>query len=273
MNILTFDIEEWYCIFINIAEEKKTYSIKDSLLKLLNIMEVHNIKPTFFILASFAKKNPQIIYDIAQKYDIGSHGLNHDLVESMSYKDFQNDIAESIRILEDITGKKVTKYRAPGFSISNKEYFKAIVDSGIETDCSLSAINHFYGNKMIDKSQICIIEYNGIKIKEFPPSIFNFLGKDLGFLGGGYFRLFPYRMLKYCMNKHRDYNLIYLHPSDFDVNQPMISEYSFLEKFKRRVGVQTAEKKLIRMLSEFGFTDIVTAEKVIDWSNIPIVQL
>ena len=46
-----------------------------------------------------------------------------------------------------------------------------------------------------------------------------------------------------------------------------------IRKFKSYVGLKGAEKKLRQWLSDFRFTDIATAEKDIDWDNVPIIKL
>ncbi|MBR1768966.1 MAG: DUF3473 domain-containing protein [Bacteroidales bacterium] len=273
MNILTFDIEEWYCNFVEPEGIDKTYSIKDRLLELLSLLDEYGITPTFFVVSSFAERHPEIIHRIAQKYDIGSHSSLHMLAQTQSYNEFYKDIVSSIESLEKITGKKITKYRTPGFSIPNNEYLKILFDTPIEIDCSLCAKNHFYGKKILDTDEICLIEHNKRTIKEFPPTVLKVFNKEVGFLGGGYFRLFPYFMIKNWIKKHEDYNITYLHPSDFDINQPHLNIYSSFEKFKRYHGIQGAEKKLLRLFKDFSFIDIQKAESMINWQETKIIHI
>ena len=44
-------------------------------------------------------------------------------------------------------------------------------------------------------------------------------------------------------------------------------------KFKSYVGLKGAEKKLRKYLTEFEFTDIATAEGIVDWEKVPKVRL
>lgn len=273
MHILTFDIEQWWCNFIPTDNLDLSYSVKKRAEEILSLLEARNIMPTFFIVGEFAKQHPDLVRRIAQKYDIGSHGMTHNLVSQQSYKEFADDVLTSLHVLEDITGKKVTKYRAPGFSIPDNEYLKVLFDTPVETDCSLSAQNHFYGKKMLDTDSVTCLEHNGRRIKEFPPSVIGLAGRDLGFLGGGYFRLFPYFMIKKWLNAKQDYSLTYLHPSDFDTNQPRIASYSHFEKFKRYVGLKSSEKKLVRMLKDFAFCDVAYAQQQINWHEVPLVKI
>ena len=67
--------------------------------------------------------------------------------------------------------------------------------------------------------------------------------------------------------------MTYLHPRDFDATQPIINELSFLRKFKTYVGLKNAENKLEKWLSDFEFTDMATAIQMIDWENVPVVEI
>lgn len=277
MFILTFDIEEWYHLLdVECLKERTVYEsrIEENVDRLLQILKDTNTKATFFILGSIAKENKDLIRKIAERYDIGTHGFNHRTIDTLSEKEFQEDLLLSIKTIEDIVGKKITKYRAPGFSVWKESYFEVIADCGIEIDCSASSINHSYGKKIINESKPCIIECNGRRLKELPPTIISIVGKQIGFLGGGYFRLFPYWLIKkWSKELQNDYLLSYIHPRDLDYGQPMIKELPLNRKFKSYVGLRGAEKKLRQWLTDFSFTDIATAEKDIDWDNVPIIKL
>ncbi len=119
-----------------------------------------------------------------------------------------------------------------------------------------------------------ILEHNGIEIKEMPISTKNIFQKHIIFSGGGYFRLCPYWLIK-CWTKElqNDYLLSYIHPRDLDAGQPILQELPLTRKFKSYVGLKTAEKKLTRWLTDFNFIDIATADKQIDWSNVPKVKI
>ena len=65
----------------------------------------------------------------------------------------------------------------------------------------------------------------------------------------------------------------YLHPRDFDYNQPIIKELSLLRKFKSYVGLNGAESKFERWLIDFEFMDIGTAVEAINWAEVPVVEI
>ena len=117
-----------------------------------------------------------------------------------------------------------------------------------------------------------ILKYNGIELKEMPISYTKFLGNSIIFSGGGYFRLFPYSLIKKWSNQS-EYIMSYLHPRDFDPTQPVIKDLSMFRKFKSYVGLKGAANKLEKWLTEFEFIDIKTAVSQIDWNDVPIEQL
>jgi Predicted xylanase/chitin deacetylase len=277
VNILTIDIEEWFHLLnvdYLITDKQFEGRIENNVERLFSILEATDTKATFFILGSIAKNYPLLVKKIAERYDIGTHGYSHQLVSRFTKEEFKEDLQKSIKTIEDITRKKVNKYRAPGFSIRNKNYFEVISESGIEIDCSASSIKNSYGDKILNESRPCVICFEKIAIKEMPASVIGFLNKNIGFLGGGYFRLFPYWLIKrWTKELQDDYLLSYIHPRDLDYGQPMLKNLPMIRKFKSYVGLKGAEKKLRQWLNDFRFTDIATAEKDIDWDNVPVVKL
>jgi hypothetical protein len=109
-------------------------------------------------------------------------------------------------------------------------------------------------------------------VKEMPINLVNFLGKEMIFSGGGYFRLLPYTLIKQMMNKS-DYVMTYFHPRDFDKDQPMISDLSLVRRFKSYYGLGGALSKLERLIDDFEFIDIDEADKLINWDLAKNVEL
>lgn len=282
MNILTFDIEEWFHLLDNDStktlHEWNNYEsrIHKNMERVFSILEKPNQKASFFCLGWIAEKYPEIIREIVKRgYEIGSHTNMHQLVYEQNPKEFSNDVEKSIKTLEDISGQKITLFRAPGFSIKeeNKWAFDILIALGIKVDSSIFPAQRAHGGFSSYKSPYpSIIKYNGMELKELPINYTTIFGKPVIFSGGGYFRLFPYSLIKKWTNE-TDYVMSYLHPRDFDFGQPIIKELSLNRKFKSYVGLKGAEKKLTKWLNDFEFIDIDTAVKKINWENVPIVEI
>ena len=282
MKILTFDIEEWF----HILDNSKTKGIKEwlnfesrihaNMEKIFNIIDKTNSSATFFVVGWIAEKYPEIIKEIVSRgFEIGSHTHLHQLVYEQDRKTFKNDVEKSIKYLEDCSGKKVTSFRAPGFSITekNKWAFEVLFELGISKDLSVFPAGRAHGGLPSYKNPVpSILQYNGLKLKEFPINTYSVFGKPLIFSGGGYFRLLPYTLIKSWTN-NSEYVMTYFYPRDFDYKQPLIPGLSFSRYFKSYVGLKNCELKFEKWLKDFNFIDLNTADKIINWDKVPIVEL
>jgi len=79
-------------------------------------------------------------------------------------------------------------------------------------------------------------------------------------------------MIKEMMKKS-DYVMTYFHPRDFDPQQPIIKELSLMRKFKSYVGLNTSLNKVEKLITDFKFIDIATANQEIDWNTVKKVNL
>lgn len=282
MNILTFDIEEWFHILDNNSTrtEKEWDRYEDSLHqnmdRIFELLQRKNQKATFFCLGWVARKYPDIIKKIdSLGYEIGTHSDMHQLAYEQSKEEFAKDLDLSIKSIKDITGKKVRAYRAPGFSIKdeNKWVFEILLDRDIEVDCSIFPTKRAHGGfENFGVAEPAIVNINGLKIKEFPINLYKIGNKNIIFSGGGYFRFLPYWSIKNFMKKS-DYVMTYFHPRDFNPGQPMIKELSLIRKFKSYYGLKTAFAKLEKLIDDFEFIDLRTADQEINWDNTKIVNL
>lgn len=282
MNILTFDIEEWFHILDN--DSTKTTNewenfesrIHKNMERIFNILEKTNQKATFFCLGWIAEKYPEVIREILTNgHEIGSHSYYHQLVYEQRPQEFKNDTERSIKILEDLSGIKIKYYRAPGFSIkeSNKWAFEILVNLGIEVDSSIFPAARAHGGfPSFNSCEPSIISYQGINLKELPISYKKIMGQSIIYSGGGYFRLFPYHLIKKWAQES-NYIMTYFHPRDFDAEQPMIKDLSMARKFKSYVGLKGATPKLEQWLTDFEFIDMRTANNSINWQEVKKVKL
>ncbi len=282
MNILTFDVEEWFHLLDNDStrseEQWKRYEVRihENIDRIFRILEDTDTRATFFIIGWIAKTYPEVVKRIAEKYEIGSHTMNHQLVWQQTPDEFRQDVDSSIKRLQDLTGQPIKYFRAPGFSIRESEAwaFEIIHDLGIEIDCSVFPAHHAHGGMAsYGKGEPAIIEVNGKQIKEFPISTREVKGHHLIYSGGGYFRLFPYSLIHKWASQDKDYLLSYIHPRDLDAGQPMIKELPLTRRFKSYVGLKGAEGKLRRFLSDFKFSDISAANNLVDWNSVKHLYL
>ncbi len=282
MNILTFDIEEWFHLLdfdaTRTEAEWGKYEVRiyENVYRIFRLLEQTDSRATFFIIGWIAKRYPELVREIASRYQIGSHTMNHQLVWQQSSAEFREDVYSSQALLEDITGQKVTCFRAPGFSIRQSETwaFEILAELGIEYDCSVFPATHAHGGMpQYGIAEPALLTSGEYTIKEFPVTTKNLFGRHLIFSGGGYFRLAPYSLIKRWSKQCEDYLMTYIHPRDLDGEQPVLEGLSMARRFKSYVGVKRAEEKLRRYMTDFKFVDIATADATIDWNNVRRIEL
>lgn len=282
MNVLTFDVEEWFHLLdfdaTRTEAEWGKYEVRiyENVDRILDILERTNTKATFFIIGWVAKTYPDVVKKIAAKYQIGSHTMNHQLVWQQTPEEFRRDVESSVKLLQDITGQPVECFRAPGFSIRESEAwaFDILADLGIKYDCSIFPAHHAHGGMASYGAPVpSLIKHGNVTMKEFPVTAKDIMGKKIIFSGGGYFRLAPYWLIKKWSKESGDYLLSYIHPRDLDGGQPMLEGLPLKRKFKSYVGTKGAAEKLRHYLKDFKFTDVKTAADNICWEKVPIVSL
>ncbi|MFS4448416.1 polysaccharide deacetylase family protein [Maribacter sp. 2307UL18-2] len=282
MNILTFDIEEWFHILDNASTKtEREWSnfeprIHRNMETIYGILEETKVDATFFVVGWMAERFPEVIREIADRgYEIGSHTHLHQLVYEQDRPTFYKDVEKSIKTIEDCTGKKVTSFRAPGFSIMerNKWAFEVLYELGIRVDSSVFPTSRAHGGlPAYETATPSLLEYNGAVLKEFPINTRSVLGKSVIFSGGGYFRLLPYTFIKNSTKKS-DYVMTYFHPRDFDYEQPVIEGLSTSRRFKSYVGLKACESKLRKWINDFDFIDLNQAIAQVDWETTMRVDL
>lgn len=290
MNILTFDIEEWYLERVLYGGRDFKYQQYDeTFAKLIDDLDCYNIKATFFCLGKLAVERPGIIKKIAEKgHEVGCHSNEHTWLTKMDEQTLKIDTLDAVKALEDVSGQKVISYRAPAFSImpENKWAVNVLEDCGIENESSIfPATRDFGGYPTFPQDMPCYISYKGAKLKEYPISMVTVWGRKMAYSGGGYFRILPYWLVNNKMNK-KDYNICYFHLNDL-INQkikmksrkeyedyfhePGTLKNRLMRYIKSNIGNGDGYGKLNRLMSDNPFTSI--RDCGFDWTNANKIEL
>src|SRR5690606_19204028 len=100
--------------------------------------------------------------------------------------------------LEDQSGRRVTGFRAPSFSIvpGIEWAFDVLLEEGYRYDSSLFpvGVHPTYGYPC-PRGPHLVTRPGGI-LAELPPATLRLLGTNLPVGGGAYFRFLPYRLLR-----------------------------------------------------------------------------
>ena len=282
MNILTFDIEEWFHL-LDHPETRNEHKwlgfesrFEGNLERILAIINENNVNATFFCLGWIAEKYPKLIAKIAEQgYEIACHSSRHQLAFNQTPAEFKADLLKAKNQISSATGLEVTVYRIPGFSLTNKTLWALDIlsEEGFDVDSSVfPAVRGHGGLPQFISDKPCLIKTSSGLLREFPLNTKSILGNSIVFSGGGYFRLFPYFLLAKLF-KDSEYTMTYFHPRDFDPNQPVVDNLSLSRRFKSYVGLKGAEIKLRKILNKFDFIDVRTAVSKINWSDVPIIDI
>lgn len=287
MNIVSFDIEEWYA-YVDHGQHKEYDRYLDTILEKL---DERGQKGTFFCVGEMGRLFPSVIRKIqAHGHEIGCHSNIHTWLNKMTVEECREDTRCAVDSLEQCIGKKVKSYRAPAFSIgeNNKWSFEILVENGIERDASVfPAARDFGGFPCFGQNRPCVIEYNDIRIKEFPICTAKLFWKEFAYSGGGFFRFFPLSFVKRQMN-HNPYAMGYFHIGDLFpeysgvlskeayeayFKEPGTIKARYLRYVKTNMGKKTALNKLMKLMSDVDFVNLEQAEHLIDWEHAPIVKI
>ncbi len=292
MNILTFDIEEWYLeAFLHGGRKFKLDQYDDCFARLMDELDRLGIKATFFCVGKLAKGFPQVVKCISDRgHEVGCHSNEHTWLTKMDEATLRMDTSDALKALEDVSGKKVSAYRAPAFSITpnNKWAVGVLAECGIECDSSIfPAARDFGGYPEFPQDTPCLIRYGGSVLKEYPICITTIMGKTMAYSGGGYFRLLPYRLIEKTIKK-RDYNICYFHLNDLIsqkiklksraeyeeyFNEPGTLKNRLMRYIKSNIGTGDGYAKLVRLMEGRSLMSLRQAEDLIDWNKTKTIDL
>ena len=292
MNILTFDIEDWYIEKILHGNRLEKYAEYDRYLDIiLDTLDRYNLKGTFFCTGGMVTDYPEVIRKIEMRgHEIGCHSFRHKRLDKLNKNEVREDTHKAVDTLEQCIGHKVRSYRAPFFSISesNKWVFEILAEYGIDRDASVFPAKRDYGGyAQFEYQKPVLIDYNGIRIKEFPINTVSLLGKNVVYCGGGFFRIFPLGFIQRQMIKS-DYTITYFHISDFvsehfEVKTRKVYEDYYKEPgtffnrykraFKSYMGKKSALQKMTHLVESVHFVNLEQADSIIDWNRQSRISL
>ena len=287
MNLLTFDIEEWYLL----RKSGKGALYDRHLDEILEKLEQRGIKATFFCLGEMGNHFPEVVRKIQKLgHEVGCHSNTHLWLNKMSVEECREDTHAAVDTLEQCIGEKVKSYRAPAFSIgeSNKWAFEVLAENGITRDASIFPVSRDVGGfPSFGQETPCLVDYDGVRMQEFPICTTKVLGKELAYSGGGYFRFYPLGFVERSMKK-APYSMFYFHIGDLIpehggvlskkayeayFKEPGTIKARYMRYFKMNMGKKNALNKVLRLLNDHEFINLPQAEEQIDWQQVPVVKL
>ena len=267
MNMLTFDVEEWFHANYDTMDPGR-YRGQGSHFRfqmdtLLQLCRESDCRATFFVLGSIGEDYPDIVQAIVREgHEVASHGYGHELAYRQSPAEFRADVQKSVAILEDVTGRAIIGYRAPSWSVvaDNLHFLEILESIGLRYDASIFPVKTFlYG--IPDAPTVIhrpVVGGRELDLLEVPMSVTDLLGRRIGYSGGFYFRFFPAWFIKMVIgarNKQSQNTILYLHPREIDATEQKL-DLPWKEAFIHYYHIEGTKAKLADMMKQFRFTSI-----------------
>jgi polysaccharide deacetylase family protein (PEP-CTERM system associated) len=273
---LSFDLEFWY----NSELLKKELSSVDigafddrvilQTEKIIELLKNNNAHATFFVLGKLAEKYPALIKSVADAgHEIASHGYSHTALPKLTPESFETEIIKSKTILESITGKSVTGFRAPAFSLTPATSWAIpiLIKHGFKYDSSIfpSRLSHYgHGTALLEPYRISADNIyhsdTASRLLEIPTAIIQYFHIRIPISGGIYFRALPYWLFRVLLRKHLATRpaLLYFHPHEFDTTITSYVPSSPMEYKKKLLymNYSSASAKLANLLHDFNGVSI-----------------
>ncbi len=264
INGFSVDVEDWFqSVISNDAPISERFAANTD--RVLELLDRHGVRGTFFVLGLAAEKAPQVVRAIQSAgHEVQSHGYGHRRNYDLSRRELRDDLAHAKKLLEDIIGQEVFAYRAPQFTITEANLWAldVLVETGHRYDSSIfpMRIRH-YGIEGFDPRPSIVTTPSGARIVEAPVAIVSILGRRVPVGGGGYVRLWPWAVIRRAWARIRREGrpgILYMHP--YELNPTEVSDYRHLVPLKRRlhqsIGRRSFPRKLDRLLSHFRFAPL-----------------
>jgi polysaccharide deacetylase family protein (PEP-CTERM system associated) len=263
---MSIDVEDWFQVEnLKPVVARETWDSRESRVvrntsRILDLLEEHRGRATFFVLGWVAERQPELIRRIAAGgHEIASHGYGHDLIYTLSPAEFRADVERGKKLLEDVTGQRVIGYRAPSFSITDWAV-SILQELGFEYDSSVfpTVAHDRYGRlRGVDSGQPILELRRGFY--EVCISCLPFGKRGLPWGGGGYFRMLPYAAwragVSHILGSGAPY-VFYIHPWEIDPGQPRMRGLSAVSRFRHYLNLARCEDRFAALLGDFSWTTV-----------------
>lgn len=240
---------------------------------ILDLFGEYGIRATFFTLGWVAERYPDLIRCIVDGgHELACHGYDHVRVNHQSPSEFRVDVEKSRFLLEQAGGVAVKGYRAASYSIGagNLWALEVLAELGFAYSSSIYPIKHdLYG--MPEAPRFAFRPKNAPELLEIPVTTVAFGEHKFPAGGGGYFRLFPYVLSKWAINRVNRHDgesaVFYFHPWEVDPDQPRQAGVNLKTRFRHYLNLARMESRLRCLLSDFRWD---TMERVYLDREIPV---
>ena len=267
-NSFTVDVEDWFQVSAfrhHIRREDwptREWRLDRTMDRLLALMAEAGVRATCFVLGWAAERAPDLVRRIAVAgHEIASHGYAHELVYDLTPTAFRELVHRSVETLRDVSGQPVIGFRAASFSLPRGDrqwVYEILAAEGLRYDSSIFPIRRrFYGHPEAPWAPYDVLTPAG-RVREFPLPVISLFGQGMPFGGGGYFRLYPYRLTRAMLRRANAAGrpvVVYVHPWELDTGQPR-QPVNAITRFRHYNHIDRVEGRLRRLWTNFTFTPL-----------------
>lgn len=265
VNAFSVDVEDWFQVAAFSSSiprsdwEHLECRVERNVDRLLQALDDHRTKATFFTLGWIAERYPSMVRRVvAEGHELASHGYGHQMVGELDRAGFVADVIRAKAVLEDIGGRRVDGYRAPSFSIVDDTLwaFDVLTEAGHRYSSSIYPIRHdLYGIPNAPR-----FAHRRAGLLEIPATSVRLMDRNLPSAGGGFFRLLPYAVSRWSVERvnsvDREPAIFYCHPWEIDPGQPRVRSASARSRFRHYVNQRAMLGKIERLLSDFAWAPV-----------------
>lgn len=254
----SFDVEPWWTTVPPTVDRAQWDSMPDRsetpLMDYLDLCDEAGVRCTFFFIGWYARRFPERVRAVVERgHEAGCHSLWHEDVARMSPDAFRSSSAEAKATIEQAAGAAVISYRAPSFSLPLDDpapLFRTLAELGFEIDSSISTAARIHGGGFsADRfaGPMSLAPVYGVDLFEIPVPGVSLLSREVQLFGGGYLRLAPQRLLDSFASREA-YQVLYMHPHDFDPDVPDLPGAGRADNLRRRLRIGDPAAKVLRLL-------------------------
>ncbi len=263
LNAMTVDVEEYFQVSAferhidRDAWERLPSRVERSMERILALFQRHGVRGTFFFLGWIAERHPALVRRVvAEGHELASHGWSHVRVVQQNPEEFRQDVLRTRSLLEDTAGVRVSGYRAASYSIGRDNLWALDVlgETGHLYSSSIYPIRHdLYG--MPEAPRFAFRHGGPGGLLEVPVTTVELAGRKLPCGGGGYFRLLPYPLFRWGLNRVNLHDgqsgVFYFHPWEIDPDQPRQQGLGWRTRFRHYLNLGRMEMRLDQLLRDF----------------------
>jgi len=261
LHAISVDVEDWYQSTID-PKSPLSDRFEHSTMKVLEAFAARGVRGTFFVLGLAAEKAPHVVKQIADAgHEIQSHGYGHVSNFELDCEALREDLSHAKKLLEDLVGREIYGYRAPCFTVDERNLWAldVLVETGHRYDSSVFPVKTGrYGIDGYPPEPRVVATPGGNRIVEAPVACFDWLGRRRPVGGGGYFRVWPYCVIRKAWRQLERIGrpgVVYFHPYEYDPVEMRV--YGVRVPLRRRLhqglGRKGFPRKIDRLLHDFPF--------------------